>query len=221
MKKNICFVVLACCILLLVYGVVYHLSVQFWRSSEYSWVFKDAFGQEQTIFHGNATVLPEEGWSVIQKKRLTGSVRLIFANEKTYSEYNVTNGLKQGKAFLWNEHGIMLMSANYVSNHLDGLYQTWHDNGTLASKTFYSNGLESGEGLAWHDNGGMASKHLSIDGKLVGRNTSWDEQSRLIEDIYYDNNMVPTSGVVCSGYDQEGEPILYNITPETYGTCHD
>lgn len=122
------------------------------------------------------------------------------------------NGLRHGVYKFWNQSGVLLNEAFYISDRKDGWSRSWYGNGQLSSEDYYKNGVIQKTSKSWYGNGrllylaeydslgqhhGVAEKYFEngqvnyrqhyIHGKLEGVSNTWNINGVLVERIHYHN----------------------------------
>jgi antitoxin component YwqK of YwqJK toxin-antitoxin module len=88
--------------------------------------------------------------------------REFYDNEKTYLEWNFSDGKKNGESSSFRKDGKPWSTHTYLNDTLHGPYKTWHENGQLYMNGQFNQGKKSGMWF-FYDNTGKEIKKIDFD----------------------------------------------------------
>ncbi|MDN5215318.1 hypothetical protein QQ020_24780 [Fulvivirgaceae bacterium BMA12] len=114
----------------------------------------------------------------------TGQVREYFPGGAIKSAINYRNGLKEGEALKFYEHGAIAERRYYHNNEKSGTHMGWWPSGVTRFKISYLNGLYHGKYEAWFKNGGRYKLFHYNAGEEAGSQQMWKENGTFRANFY-------------------------------------
>lgn len=135
-----------------------------------------------------------------------GITKLYYDCGGIKSEYNLINGLKEGKSLVYYEDGKLMETLTFKSNNLHGPYESYYKSGFLESTGQYYNGKKIGLFTKNYDSSSilLGSEVLYIFGSMASLNSykEYDKSKNLV-----------SSSTLIEQFDDSGSKYLRIIKP--------
>ena len=94
---------------------------------------------------------------------IDGEVLLNYPNGSPLRKLQFVKGKLQGKEWIWNEHDLLILEAEYANNLPFGRTQQWHYNGKLAKELFFHGGDASNYDMRlWNEEGQLLQTYKAV-----------------------------------------------------------
>ena len=103
-----------------------------------------------------------------KSKLYNGLLREWFKqNDQLYLEFNMKDGIKNGKCSKWYENGQIKSTYFYNMGKLEGTQKKWYPNGQIQAKWNYKNDQLNGLSTEWLENGEIKSIKKYQNGQFI------------------------------------------------------
>jgi len=103
-----------------------------------------------------------------KSKLYNGLLREWFEkNDQLYLEFNMKDGIKNGKCSKWYENGQIKSTYFYNMGKLEGTQKKWYPNGQMQATWNYKNDELNGLSTEWFENGEIKSIKKYQNGKFI------------------------------------------------------
>ncbi len=117
----------------------------------------EKINKKKNVYSNNKVLESEliaiSGLLCYNKKAFSGIVYELYDNGNLKFEYNVSNGLSDGKSEVFYNNGNLKYIGYFKKGKEDGIFKGWYDNEKLAFEKPFKNGYLDGEYKAWLYNG--------------------------------------------------------------------
>jgi antitoxin component YwqK of YwqJK toxin-antitoxin module len=119
----------------------------------------------------------------------TGQVNAFFLNGKKSTEYELVDGLTNGRRVEYSPTGKPHSEENYYFGKLDGLQKYYYADGALKTEIHYLIGEEHGYAKFYHKNGKVKIEGNFLNGSWMGPWKFYDETGKLTRTTNYFNGL--------------------------------
>lgn len=164
--------------------------------------------KEENIYSVNRVLESElidvSGLIYFNDKAYSGIVYELYNNGNLKFEYNISNGISDGKSEVFYSNGNLKYIGYFNKGKEDGIFKGWYENGILAFEKTFKNGYIDGEYKTWFSDGSIEYETYFNNGNGVTKNFHSNGQKMRIL-TYKNNNIVKSK---C--WDNQGNQIECN-----------
>lgn len=110
----------------------------------------------------------------------TGKMKIFYENSEKCTEYNLVNGLLDGKAEGWYDNGNLFFTGGYRQSKLNGKWVVYYFNGNKKVEVEFKDGVISSDLKIWNKNGEIKEDlPFSLAEALVNKTKLREYESKL------------------------------------------
>lgn len=210
---------LVCGVIVSAYLLLYLGLSLYWEEQRIVLVLVDEAGTHKIAKINSWELLPDDNFLTDGSiSGMTGTlVEYSALRHRKLFESEIIDGKQNGVARQWDDHGRLKSVSVYSNGMPEGICLWYHPNGQTRQETEYRNGGTIEITRCWYEDGCLGSSYCSSNGMLVGHSQMWDHYGKLIEDVWYGENMIQTSGFACVSWDgkRDSPPVIYDVVGKT------